>query len=187
MNKKRRTCFLFVLAGLVAGSLMISPAAKASNTTGEDSKEVSQLLSEMKLEAHQLELDAVEMETFSRSRLSETSHATKLNMIGEHINKAGELLSKLHDARDRGSAWQQKAIDEIYPLLKELAENTETAMKLFNENKPRADMSPNYKEYLKENRGMASELAALITDYVDYGFHKSHFERLGEKVVASER
>lgn len=187
MNNKRRTSCLFVLATLVTSYLMISPTAKASNATGEDSKEVSQLLSEMKLKAHELELDAVEMETFSRSRLSETSHAAQLNLIGEHINKAGELLRRLHDARDRGSAWQQKAIDEIHPLLKELADNTESAMKIFNEKKPRADMSPEYREYLKDNRGMASELAALITDYVDYGFHKSHFERLGEKVVASER
>jgi len=187
MNTKRRASLLFVLAALVAGFLVISPTAKASATSGEDSKEVSQLLSEMKVEAHQLELDAMEMETFSRSRLTEGSHAVKLNLIGDHINKAGELLGQLHDARESGSAWQQKAIDEIYPLLKELAANTETAMKFFNENKSHVHVSPSYKEYLKENRGMATELAALITDYVDYGFHKSQFERLGEKLVASER
>jgi hypothetical protein len=187
MNKRKRTFLLIALAVVVVGCLMISPVAKASNTAGEDSKEVSQLLNDMKMRAHQLELDAAEMETFARTRLSETSHAAQLNQIGEHINKAGELLRRLHDARETGSAWQQKAIDEIYPLLKELAENTDTAMKFFNENKPRADMSPDYKEYLKENSSMASELATLIADYVDYGFHKSQFERLGEKLVASER
>jgi hypothetical protein len=68
-----------------------------------------------------------------------------------------------------------------------LAANTKSAIDHFNDNKDRFHMGTTYHDYLKANTGLAKELAALITDYVDYGFHKSEFDRLGEKVVASER
>lgn len=186
MNNKTKV-YLFTLVALVAGYLMISPVAQSASTSGEDSKEVSQLLSDTKLEAHELELDTQTIKSFIRSDLSWQTHATKLNEIREHINKTGKLLAKLHSAREEGSAWQQKAIDEIEPLLKELAANTESATDHFAKNKDRFHMTPTYQEYLEANFGLAKELAALITDYVDYGFHKTEFDRLGEKVVASER
>lgn len=185
--KIKTKVYLFTLVALVAGYLMISPVARAASPSGEDSKEVSQYLNEAKVEAHELEQDVNTMESFTRSDLTAQSHATTLNEIGDHINKAGKLLAKLHAARDGGSAWQQKAIDEIEPLLKELAANTKMAMEFFNDNKRHINVSPTYQEYLKSNCGLAKELSELITDYVDYGFHKAEFDRLGEKVVASER
>lgn len=187
MNSKKSTAYLFMLPALVMSYLMISPAANAARTSSEDSKEISKLLSDTKTEAHELELDAVTIETFTRSGLSWETHATKLNEIREHINKTGKLLAKLQDAREEGSAWQQKAIDEIHPLLKELAATTKSAIEHLNDNKDRFKMGTTYQDYLKTNMGLAKDLASLITDYVDYGFHKSEFDRLGEKVVASER
>lgn len=187
MKIKNIPPLLLVLAALMVGYLMISPAVQAASNPGEDSKEISQLLSDAKIEAHQLELAAVTMESFTRSPLSRQSHATQLNTIKHHINKSGEILTKLQNARAEGSPWQQKAIDEIAPLLKELADNTTAAMNHFNEDNTPMNMSATYKEYLKSNREMSKELAALIADYVDYGSHKALFERIGEKVVASER
>lgn len=187
MNIKKITPYLLVLAALVMGFLMISSTAQAASPAGEDSEVITQLFDDVKLEAHQLELDAVTMETFTRSPLSRESHGAQFNAISEHINKSGELLAKLQNAHHKGSPWQQKAISEIEPLLKELADNTKAAIGHFNERSAPINVSPTYKEYLKSNRVMAKELAALITDYVDYGTHKAEFERLGEKVLASER
>lgn len=187
MNKQRIKPFLLVLAALIAGFMMIPTPAQSAAASGEDSKEISRLLDDAKLEAHQLEMDAEKMETFTNSDLSRTSHANQFNYIIEHINKSGQLLAKLQNVREEGSPWQQNAIGEIEPLLKELADNTKAAIEHFNENKESVRFSATYREYLKANREVSEKLAALITDYVDYGFHKSQFERLGEKMMASER
>lgn len=187
MNKQRITPFLLVFAALVAGFLILSTPAQSATASGEDSKQVSRLLQDAKLEAHELEMDVEKMETFTNSDLSRSSHADQFNYISEHINKSGQLLTKLQNAREEGSLWQQKAIDEIEPLLRELADNTKAAIEYFNDNQEPVRFSATYREYLKANHELSVELAALITDYVDYGFHKSQFERLGEKMMASER
>jgi hypothetical protein len=187
MNIKRITPYLLVLAALVLGYLMISPTAQAASPSSDDSKEISKLFDEAKFEAHQLEQDAAEIETFNKTGLGWQSHADKLGAIRHHINKSGKLLAQLHQLRNEGSAWQQKAIGEIEPLLKELADNTQAAVEHFSDNKEIVHMSATYQEYLKSNSVLSKELSALITDYVGYGFHKAEFERLGEKVVASER
>jgi hypothetical protein len=187
MNIKKSTSYLFALVALVSGYLLLSPIARAAGGSGEDSKEVSQLLNDAKAEAHDLELDTHVIESFMKSNLSWESHLVKLNEIREHINRTGKLLAKLQGVRDKGTPWQQKAIDEIHPLLKELAANTKSTIDHFGDNKDRFKMTPTYHEYLTTNAQVAKELAALITDYVDYGFHEAELKRLGEKVVASER
>lgn len=187
MDAPKKTTYLFILALLVVGYWMIAPAKVVANPVAEDSAKVSDLLNDVKVEARLLGKDVVEIQSYMMSDLSWQSHADKLNEIRNHINKAGKLLAQLNDERSAGSPWQQKAIDEIHPLLQELASNTQSALEHFTDNKDRFHMGDTYRSYLKANVTVSKELAALISDYVDYGFHKSEFNRLGEKVVASER
>ncbi len=187
MNTQGRLTRFLLLAVLVAGCFILTPASVAANPSATDSEKISDLLRETKVEARLLEKDVIEIENYMKSGLSWQSHAAKLGEIRSHINKAGKLLAQMNDERPTGSPWQQKAIDEIHPLLQELASNTQSALEHFTDNKDRFHMGSTYMEYLKSNVALSKELATLITDYVDYGFHKSEFERLGEKAVASER
>lgn len=188
MKVIKRTSFLIALSLLVAGYFSISPARASAQTSTRDSQEVNDLLSESKAEAHMLESDADQLERFSSSGLSFQSHAGKINEIKEHVNKTGKLLDELENARESASSWQQKAIDEIRPLLQEIAEGTTLAIEFINENQNRVQMKvPPYKTYLTENSLVAKELAALITDYVDYGQHKANFERLAEELQVPNR
>jgi len=172
-----------ILALLVAGYLTMSPVAKAADTSGGDSEQVSKLFSEAKAEAHELEADADQLKAFTQSNLSYQSHAFKIESIKEHVNQAGKILADLHAARDTAAPWQQQAIDQITPLLKQLASNTQSAIELLNDEKHR---SVEYKNYAVENYDLAKELAALISDYVDYERHKAEFDRLGEKLQVAE-
>ncbi len=184
MNLTKKTTFLVALALLVAGYFSILPARAAEEPSGADSQVVNDLLAEAKSEAHQLEADAGQMEQFARSGLTHHSHGVKLNAIKEDVNKAGKLLTDLETEREYASAWQQKAIDEIRPLLREIADNTEAAIEYINQHQSEIKLSqPPYNTYLSENYKVAGELATLITDYVDYGQHKAHFERLAEQLA----
>lgn len=185
LNKPR---WLFILALLVAGYLLVSPARVLAQTPAPDSEEANQLLSEAKVEAHELEFDAEHMEKFPRSNLNRETHALKLNELREHVNNCGRTLAKLQDVRETASPWQQKAIDEITPLLKELAANTRAAIEHFNDTKHSLRVNTaKYEAYLVANHAVAKELAALIDDYLAYGKHKTEFERFKEKLMAAER
>ena len=182
MNSQKKTPYFLILALLVAGYFSISPAAKAADTSSGSSEEVSQLLSQVKTEAIALERDSEDLAAWAGARqLSSEGHAGKLNEIKDHVNQAGKLLTQLNEAREGASPWQHQAIDRIYPLLKELDDNTEAMINHFNENKAQIHFSA-YSDYAKAGYDLAKELAALISDYVDYGRHEAEFHRLQEKL-----
>ena len=182
MNNQKRIPYFLILSLLVAGCFLISPAAKAADNSSGSSQEISRLLSQVKTEAVALERDSDELALWTQSKqLSWESHAKKLNEIREHINEAGKLLTKLNEAREGASPWQHQAIDRIYPLLKELADNTEATINHLNDNRAHIHFAA-YQDYAKAGYDLAKELAALISDYAEYGDHEAEFHRLQEKL-----
>jgi DNA repair exonuclease SbcCD ATPase subunit len=186
MKIQKRTIFYFLLMGLLAaGCFLISSGAPAADTPSGSSQEVNQLLSQIKTEAKALEDDADVLALWTRARQGGwQSHSMKLSEIREHVNQAGQLLAKLNEAREGASPWQQQAIDRIYPLLKELADNTETTINHLRDNQSRIHFPP-YTDYAKAGYDLAKELASLISDYVDYGDHEAEFHRLQEKLLST--
>ena len=186
MNIQKKTPYFLILSLLVAGCLLISPNASAEETSSGSSEEVSQLLSQIKTEAIALQDDTDVLVAWTRAKqVSSHSHAGKLTEIKEHVNQTGKLLDQLNKAREGASTWQQQAIDRIYPLLKELADNTEATMSHFSDNKSNIHLSV-YEDYAKAGYTLANELATLIGDYVDYGDHEAEFHRLQDKLQPNE-
>lgn len=181
-TQKRTTPYLLLMMLLATGCFLIPSAAQAEETSSGSSEEVNQLLAEVKSEAIALEQDCDRMAIWAGGQhVSWKSHAEKLNLIREHINEAGRLLANLHDARDTASPWQRQAIDRIYPMLKELADNTEEMIDLHNDNRSAFRFSE-YRDYAKAGYELAEDLAALVRDYVEYGEHEAEFHRLHEKL-----
>jgi hypothetical protein len=181
MTIYRRLPFLSMLALLVAGYLMISPATGAAAASIGDSEGVSKLLLQAKAEAIELKKDAEQMETFTRSRLSWQGFSSKINEIRDHVNQTGKLVGELNQARETGSSWQQEAIDHITPALKELAANTGSTIQYLNDNRNPAHHEE-LENYCRVNYELAKELAALVTDFIDYGETKAKFAELQKKV-----
>ncbi len=179
MKDYRRITYLVAPALLVAGYLTIPTAMQA--TEAQDSVQINKLLADAKTEAIELKRDSSDMESFSRSNASWKSFASKVTMIKEHVNNAGKVFANLKDAEAGGSPWQQTAIGRIEPLLKELAANTEATIKHLNENQTKVHFTE-FKDYVKANYEMATDLEELIRDFVNYGETRRKFERLGEKL-----
>jgi chromosome segregation ATPase len=186
MNTHKRTIPYLVILGLVvAGCLLISPDALPGETPSGSSEEIRQLLSQVKTEAVALDHDSEQLAAWARSKQAHwNTHAERLNLIREHINKAGQLLTQLNEARATASPWQHQAIDRIYPLLKELADNTEATINLLNDNRGSIHFSA-YSDYAKAGAELANELAALVKDYVEFGEHEAEFHRLQDKLAGS--
>lgn len=180
-NFKKSALFLAILSLFAIVCIVTPQSAAAVDKAKLDSEEVSKLLADAKSEAFELKHDAEIMESFSHSKLSWESHARVIEQIKEHVNAVGRLETKLRNARVTASPWQEQAIDQITPLLNELATYTEAAINHLNANRARLH-STEYQDYLKANYEVASELAALVTDFVDYGKTKNRFEHLRDKL-----
>lgn len=184
MNTQKRTIPYLVLLGLaVAGYFLISPTIQAEETSAGSSEEIRQLLAQVKTEAVALDRDCDQLAALSRNKQhSWESHALKISSIKDHVNQAGKLLANLDAARAGASPWQHEAIDRIYPLLKELADNTQATINHMNENRANIHF-PAYEDYTKAGAQLADELAALVSDYVEFGEHEAEFHRLQDKLA----
>ncbi len=174
-----------VSLGLFLGALALAASTVYGAQTSKDSKEVSTILADVKTEAIQLSRDADELKSFTHSTLTWESHAVKVEEIKRHVNNAGKSLSKLDNARADASPWQQQAIDRINPLLKELASNVTSTIEHLNQ-KPRLLQTGHYVDYAAANYEMASNLAELVSDYVEYGKSKARSEELAAKLETPE-
>jgi hypothetical protein len=179
MNTRKLAAWVGAPVFLIGGFLMASPVAIAAE--GQDSEQVSKLLSEAKTMAFQLKEDAVTMETYTRSDVSWAGHAEAVMQIKEHVNALAKQHAKLKDARNIASPWQKTAIDRINPFLDELGGYTSAAIEHINGNHT-AHSIAEYKDYLEANADYASDLAAMIADFVDYGRAKQRMERVGSKL-----
>jgi len=168
------------LAFLLAAFLFVVRPALAGGPA-KDSDDVSKLLSQVKSEAIELQYDTSIMESFTRSNLAWESHSGKISQIKEHVNNLGKTLTKLNDARNTASPWQEQAIDRITPLMKDLAENVSATIRRLDENKNHLQ-NPEYKDYLLANHEMTTEVVNLVSDYVEYGKAKAKVERLAERL-----
>ncbi len=179
MKNDRRMALPVTVALLVAGCFMFPAAIQA--TEAGDSVDINKLLADAKAEAVELKNDSAHMESFVRSNISWQSYASKIEMIKGHVNNTGKLLARLQEAESAGAPWQQAAIQRIEPALKELAANTEATIKHLKDNPGKVHFKA-FEDYVKANYELATDLEAMIRDFVNYGEAKEKFERLGEKL-----
>jgi hypothetical protein len=152
-----------------------------------DSKEVSALLEQAKTQAAQLKNDATDMESFTRAAVSWESHADKIMAIRADVNNIGETMAKLNAAANEASPWQKTAIDRVNPLVKELADNTTSIIDHLSKEQGRLINNQEHKDYLKANEELASDMSAMISDFVNYGDTRAKYLELRRKLEISER
>lgn len=171
-----------------SGAALLIPAGFAlAAPTNEvpDSEQVSKLLSETKTMAFQLKEDAVTMESFTRMNVSWETHKVAINQIKDHVNALLKQEARLQDARAVASPWQKAAIDKITPYLDEMEGYTLAIIEHLNGQTKHT--LAEYKDYLEANADYASDLAAMIGNYVDYGKNKERMASLGAKLEVPEQ
>lgn len=176
---RHQTAWIGTGALLLTGFLGASAAVKAAYTP--DSEQVTKLLVETKAMAVQLSEDAATMESFSRMNVSLETHAVAINQIRDHVNALGRQEAKLQEAKEGAAPWQRTAINRIVPFLDELVGYTYAVIEHINE-RPKVLTTVEYNDYLAANADYASDLAAMISDFVNFGRTKERLERLTKKL-----
>lgn len=172
---------LRISAGLAVFALLLAirvPFAVAQNA---DSAEISSLLSEAQHHAALLDDDADQLVSYTRSKLHWESHAQQLESMKTHVNNLGNVTAQLNNLRSEGSPWQQQAIDQINPLLQEMANHLTATINHLNENQSRVHM-PAYQDYAHGNYELASRISQMIKDFVEYDQAMAKSQSLEQKL-----
>lgn len=176
MRKRNAIAWTIPVAAVLA-SYTVSPIARAAETP--DSAQVSALLSEAKTMAYQLKEDALTMESFTRMNVSLETQKVEINKIRDHVNALARQAAKLKEAEPGAAPWQKTAIQRIDPYLDELGGYTSAAIEHIN---ARQHNPAEYQDYLEANADYASDLCAMISDFVSYGKNRQRVERLAAKL-----
>jgi hypothetical protein len=169
------------LSGLVVLALTLSMGSSTSSAQSADSTLISDLLSQAKTHAALAKNDASTLESYARSKMSWRSQSRQIEKIRTHVNQLGALNKELSDARSQGSPWQQHAIDQVDGRLREMADLLTQTIDHMNDNQNRVHMPP-FRDYAKANYALASKLADMIRDFVDYDQSKSVAVALEQKL-----
>lgn len=170
------------LSGLVVLALTLSMGSSTSSAQAADSAQISDLLAQAKSYALRAKTDASTLDTYTRSRLSWQSHARQVDRIREHVNELGKLNKDLSELRSEGSPWQQHAIDQVDGRLREMADLLRQTISHMNENPSQIHM-PAFRDYAKANYQLATKIANMISDFVDYDQSKSMADALEQKLA----
>ena len=99
----------------------------------------------------------------------------------EHVNDLGKVSQQLSNQRDRGSPWQQEAIGQIDPLLRDMADQLSTTINHLNDNHSRFELAM-YRDHLQANHDLASKTAELMNDMVEYDRSSSKARAIEQKL-----
>ncbi len=158
-------------------ALILALGSRIAAAQSPDSEQISKLLAEAKSHAVLAEDDAAKLEAFTRVKVHPHSHARKLEQIRNHVNALAKVTQQLTDRRAEGSPWQQKAIDQIDPLMREMANLLTATINHMNDNPNRVEMQP-YRDFVQANLELATKTAGIIADFVDYDEAKSKADSL---------
>lgn len=145
-----------------------------------DSQEINELLDEALMYSAQLDVDADALVFLERWPDFRETHGVELNRMTEHINELGKLEARMREVRESGSPWQQNAVDQIGPLLQQLADNMEGAIANYNEDRHMKPMGK-LADFLQANAELATRLRALIKDAVQYRRSKGVYDSLSTR------
>ncbi len=127
----KRVYCLAVTALLVlwsATSAYSAPSAKAKSP----SYRAKATLEEVEARSASISEDAFALSEMAKEGgMDLEAHSEGLNRIRENVNRVGRDLQSLEADRGSLSAWEIRTLDQVAPLLHEVADNTGKAIKTF--------------------------------------------------------
>jgi hypothetical protein len=166
MTKKSYSITLTAaIASLIALAPQMTAKTAGSVTVAQEARET---LKELKGVAAKAAGSAEQLEMISRNpNISSGSHFTPLQDLRLDVNTMGAEIAGLEAQRDSLDPWEQAAVDKVLPLLKEAADNTQSAIHYFNESHLNL-WGPDYHSYTANVERDSDQIAQTLKTYLKY-------------------
>ena len=169
---------LFATAMLLPGAILANSCAPHPPTsqsyTWNFQREARGLLSDVHSEAMQTSFHADKLRHFS-PEITWEEDAFQLNAIRQDVNRMGTRLCRLETIERVTAPWEQKAINEAAPLITEMANETQSAIKFLNHNHDYL-FNPAYHAYSAEIYRQSTKLDREVNQLERTGETSRHLE-----------
>jgi len=139
----------------------------AQSYTWNFRQEAQGLLDDVGADASQTRYHADQLENFSQ-QIDWQEHAHQLNAIRAEVNDMGSKLCRLEAIRRVVAPWEQRAIDDAAPVIAEMANEAQSAIKFLNDNHNHL-FDPAYHAYSEEIYRQSSKLSHQMSEFDDFG------------------
>ena len=163
---------LMMSAVLVTGIAAMSPVLNAAQAISDP---VSRLLADAKTRASQISADWKSSAKVANLDWTTDADAPEITRLKEDVDAATKMVDSLTDARSDASPSQIATIDQIIPVMEEIAEDAMGTIEYLNKNQTRLS-AKEYKECLDSSYDESNRSATLIGQIVEYGSHESKLE-----------
>jgi len=156
--------FSMASATVITLGLSLGQAGARMHHTGNDDAEKT--LQEIKALASSVEDQADQLLQISQNQnLSPYSHLTRLDAMKNGVNRMGRDLAVLEAERETLPPWEQEAVDDTLPLLRDAANNIDSAFEYFKENRTHL-WTPDYRSYASRIYEDSGEIAKSLKGYL---------------------
>jgi hypothetical protein len=119
---------------MTASALVLTLTASAGTGSTTEFGEAQRTLQTLKDSANNVQAASEKLHTFAgNSIVSNATRASVLDTIQIGINQMGRDMASLQAERKNLNAWEQKALDQALPLLKDAASSTDHVIGYFND------------------------------------------------------
>ena len=157
---------------LITGSIPAAPASvvlPGSITVAELAKEtlVRTTLKQVQVSAATVADEADHLKLMASLTASPESHFVELVALKDEVNRMGQEIKTLKVAGDSLGPLEQQALENILPLFRTVAANTESAIDYFNEHQERLRTEAN-REYADRVSQDSEQIAKILKNCLKY-------------------
>jgi hypothetical protein len=159
----KRVHFLAASAVLILWS--VGPVSGAPKPRGASSAGAKMIFEQIDAWSGTIADEAFQLGAMARSERSPESHLEGLATLRADVNSIGAEIQSLEAERDSLSGWEAKALDQITPLMQDVADKAEKAIQTFNTDRQRL-WATSYAADTETISKDAGEVATLLRDYL---------------------
>lgn len=162
------------LKHLITAAVVLAGIAGTFSLKAADSPNpFSKLIAEAQTNSSQISTDWKAY--VRRPNLNGTSDAAEIARMKDDISAEMKTITTLIDSRSQASPSQATTIDQLLPVMEDLADNAADALDYLNGNESRLT-EKECKEYLEGSSDTTTRLAVLIAQIVELGNGRDKFE-----------
>ncbi len=140
-------------------------------------------LKQVQASATLLANEADQLRMITNAKCSPDLQLAQLTALKNEVNRMGREIGSITVERESLAPWEQRAVNQVEPLLQATAANTESAIKYFSENRDRL-WTEAYRDYADRVWQDSEQIAKILKNFLKYDKLRDQEVQLEKRIWA---